>query len=65
VGFLGVAGEDRNKGIAELLKLELCLWIEQRESSEVDGGSRVLSINLDGICCSGSFAAVADSNIAK
>lgn len=62
--LLRVVGDDGDERIAELLELQLCLGIEEREGCQVDGGRGILRINNDSICGSGSFA-IADSDISK
>ena len=62
--LLGVAGDDGDERVTELLELKLGLGIEEREGRQVDGGGGVLRIDNDSICRSGSLA-LADTDIAK
>jgi hypothetical protein len=65
VSLLGVIGENWNKCFTELLELEFSLGIEEGESSQVDSRRWVLGINNNGVCCSGNFAAIANTDVAK
>lgn len=65
LSLLGVVGDERNEGITKFLELQLCLRVEDRKCSQVNGSCRVLGIDLNGICCGSSFARVADADVAK
>jgi hypothetical protein len=60
-----VACNDWNQSFAELFKLELSLWIEKWERSQIDRGCWILGINDNGVGGSGSLTTIADSDIAK
>lgn len=65
LGFLRVATNNWNKSIAHLLELDLGLWVEERKSSEINSGGRVLAVKYNGVGSRGDLAAVADANVSK
>lgn len=64
VGFLGVATNNWDQGITQVLELGLGLGVENRQLGEVDGVVGILGINHNS-AGSGSLTTVADSNLAK
>lgn len=64
VGFLGVGSEDGCKDSAELLKLGLGRWVEERERGEVDGVGRILGVD-DNSSASSVRLAAANTQIVK
>ncbi len=64
VRLLGAVGQDRNKGVAQLLELGLGRWVEQRDCAKVNGAVWIICLEQDGAAWAGGLAR-ADSDTPK